>query len=142
MRFRSVFATVATVGLLALCHAPSALAAGRNGGPTLTPSQALKILGHRPNVSGWLRRYPLRDLRASATYRGGLWTVTVYYNKRLEVAVGAIVDRSRKVLVAWVGPQVEWPMARGSAGSFGGKYLNSIPVFLGFAVAFLIGLAD
>ena len=33
-------------------------------------------------------------------------------------------------------------MARGSPGAFGGKTLNSVPVWLALCAAFFIGLAD
>ena len=43
---------------------------------------------------------------------------------------------------AWTGPQVAWGMARGSPGAFGGKKLNSYPVWLAFCAVFLLGLVD
>ena len=43
---------------------------------------------------------------------------------------------------AWTGPQVAWKMARGYDGAFGGKKINSSPVWLGFCAVFLIGLVD
>ena len=33
-------------------------------------------------------------------------------------------------------------MARGGPGAFGGKKINSYPVWLGFCAVFLLGLAD
>lgn len=92
-------------------------------------------------MAGWLSRYPKRSLDAKVNYHRGVWTVNVYAGTLL-VARGAVLDATGRVPVAWAGPQVNWPMSRGTAGSFGGKYLNSFPVFLGFAAAFLIGLAD
>jgi hypothetical protein len=46
------------------------------------------------------------------------------------------------VTEAWTGPQVAWKMARGYDGAFGGKKINSLPVWLGFCAAFLLGLVD
>jgi hypothetical protein len=46
------------------------------------------------------------------------------------------------VLEAWTGPQVAWGMARGGPGAFGGKRINSYPVWLGFCAVFLVGLVD
>ncbi len=46
------------------------------------------------------------------------------------------------MLEAWTGPQVAWTMARGLPGAFGGKKINSYPVWLGFCAAFLLGLVD
>jgi hypothetical protein len=94
-----------------------------------------------PKVAAWLSRYPKRTLDANVRYYRGIWTVRVF-SSTLEVATGAVNDRNGQVLLAWTGPQVAWPMARGGGGPFGGKYLNSIPVFLAFAVPFFIGLAD
>ena len=51
-------------------------------------------------------------------------------------------DRRGTVTEAWTGPQVAWKMARGSPGAFGGKTLNSVPVWLALCAAFFIGLAD
>ena len=46
------------------------------------------------------------------------------------------------VTEAWTGPQVAWQMARGRPGAFGGKLLNSWPVWLGLSAVFLVGLVD
>ena len=43
---------------------------------------------------------------------------------------------------AWTGPQVAWKMARGDDGAFGGRQINSLPIWLGFCVIFFLGLAD
>ena len=59
-----------------------------------------------------------------------------------EVVTGTVDDASGAVTEAWTGPQVAWKMARGYSGAFGGKKINSTPVWLGFCLAFLVGLAD
>src|SRR5262249_19888339 len=46
------------------------------------------------------------------------------------------------VIEAWTGPQVAWGMARGAPGAFGGKKINSIPVWVAFCLVFLLGLVD
>ena len=51
-------------------------------------------------------------------------------------------DLSAIVTEAFTGPQVAWAMARGGNGAFGGKKINSLPVWLGFCAAFLLGLGD
>ncbi len=46
------------------------------------------------------------------------------------------------VTEAWTGPAVAWKMARGGEGAFGGKKINSYPVWLGLCALFLLGLVD
>ena len=59
-----------------------------------------------------------------------------------EVATGVVDDATGAVLEAWTGPQVAWKMARGGHGAFGGKVLDSVPVWFGLCGIFLLGLAD
>jgi hypothetical protein len=59
-----------------------------------------------------------------------------------EIASGRVDDRTGAVTEAWTGPQVAWKMARGGKGAFGGVKINSYSVWLGFCVAFLLGLAE
>jgi hypothetical protein len=59
-----------------------------------------------------------------------------------EIALGKVDDASGRVTEAWTGPQVAWKMARGYDGAFGGKKINTLPVWLAFCAAFLLGLAD
>ncbi len=59
-----------------------------------------------------------------------------------EIATGKVDDATGVVLEAWAGPQVAWGMARGSPGAFGGRKINSYPVWLGFCALFLLGLVD
>ena len=59
-----------------------------------------------------------------------------------EIATGKVDDATGVVLESWTGPQVAWGMARGSPGAFGGRRINSYPVWLGFCAVFLLGLAD
>ncbi|HET8607285.1 MAG TPA: hypothetical protein VFL66_09685 [Gaiellaceae bacterium] len=94
-----------------------------------------------PKVAAWLRRYPPRP-QTQATYKDGNWTVNVWSGKAGEIATGTVQDASGAVTEAWTGPQVAWRMARGYEGAFGGKRINSYPVWLGFCAVFLLGLAD
>jgi hypothetical protein len=59
-----------------------------------------------------------------------------------EIAQGKVDDRTTRVTEAWTGPQVAWKMARGYEGAFGGRKINSVPVWLAFCIVFLLGLAD
>jgi hypothetical protein len=107
----------------------------------LTSSQALTIFIRYPKVAAWLRRYP-PAIGTSATYANGIWSVGLWSGKAGEIASGQVDDASETVIQAYTGPQVAWGMARGQAGAFGGKKINSIPVWLGFSALFLIGLVD
>ena len=113
-------------------------------GSRLTGDQATEIFLHVVKVRDWLRHYRRGARTTQATYNKqfGDWTIKVWDRRAGEVATGRIVDGSGKVLEAWTGPQVAWKMARGGSGAFGGKAINSTPLWLAFCVAFLLGLAD
>ena len=49
-------------------------------------------------------------------------------------------DRDRRVLEAWTGVQVEWPMARGYPGQFG-RSVNAPWVWIGLCVLFVLPFA-
>src|SRR5512133_938727 len=145
-------ARVLAVALAAFALAGSALAAGnppKLHGSLSPPSQRLqaaaakRIFLQYPKVADWLRHYPrARQVDASFTKTTSLWTVKVWSGPAGEVATGKVDDRSGGVAEAWTGPQVAWKMARGSPGAFGGKEINSVPVWLGFCALFFFGLAD
>jgi hypothetical protein len=59
-----------------------------------------------------------------------------------QIAQTVVDDATGRVTEAWTGPQVAWSMARGREGAFGGKTLLRPYVWLGFCLAFLLGLAD
>lgn len=107
----------------------------------LTASQATALFLAYPKVHDWLKRYPPHPL-TQATFAHGAWTINVWSGKAGEIATGSIDDPTGAVLEAWTGPQVAWSMARGYTGAFGGKEINSYPVWLGFVALFLIGLID
>src|SRR5262249_25269899 len=100
----------------------------------LTKPRAIAIFEANGKVAGWLRHYPLRTWVADASLDGKRrsWTVKVWSGAAGEVATGAVDDASGVVTEAWTGPQVAWKMARGYDGAFGGKRINSAPVWLAF----------
>jgi hypothetical protein len=126
--------------------------------PRLTKERAVALFLADDKVADWLDRYPTKGRVTDASYEadpakcggggvGGCWTVHVWWSKNKhvdagEIAQGKVQDRSGPVTEAWTGPQVAWKMARGSEGAFGGKKINSTPVWLSFCAAFLLGLLD
>ena len=140
--------------LAAAALVPNASAAN----PRLTKERATAIFIGSDKVADWLDRYPRKGRVTDATYeadaskcsgaQGGCWTVHVWWSNKDksvdagEIAQGKVDDASTRVTEAWTGPQVAWKMARGYEGAFGGKKINSWPVWLAFCVVFLLGLAD
>jgi hypothetical protein len=110
----------------------------------LTEKQAILALLQVPKVRHWLSRYPRESLIKQATYDSTYrdWDVKVWSGKAGEIATGRIDDLSGIATESWTGPQVAWTMARGGPGAFGGKRINSLPVWLGLCAVFLLGLAD
>ena len=107
----------------------------------LTGTEAEKIFVRFPKVADWLSRYP-KHPSLDASFSKGTWTVNVFSGRAGEIATGTVDDATGAVLTAYTGPQVAWGMARGGPGAFGGRKINSYPVWLGFCAAFLIGLVD
>ena len=110
--------------------------------PRLTSAQVTRIFLESHKVASWLEHYPPRIRQTEATYKKPSWTVKVWAGAAGEVATGRVDDTSGAVTEAWTGPQVAWKMARGYPGAFGGKKINSAPIWLGFCLLFLVGLAD
>jgi hypothetical protein len=119
----------------------------------LTKARATAIFLADDKVADWLSRYSTKGRTSEATYegkpskcpagaRGGCWTVKIRWGAAGEIAEGKVDDRAGTVREAWTGPQVAWSMARGSEGAFGGRKINTVPVWLGFCAAFLLGLFD
>jgi hypothetical protein len=129
------------VAVLALVLAAPAVAAD---GAKLSEQRAERIFLRSGKVSDWLDRYPDKGRTVDAEYRKKTrdWEVHVWWRSAGEIATGLVDDRTGSVTEAWTGPQVAWKMARGYEGAFGGKTLNSVPVWLAFCAAFLLGLAD
>ena len=109
--------------------------------PRLDAKQATAIFLAAPRVEDWLDRYPPKPT-TEATLKDGVWTVRVWSGKAGEIAEGTVDDATSRVTDAKTGPQVAWGMARGNDGAFGGTKINSLPVWLGFCAAFLLGLVD
>jgi hypothetical protein len=122
----------------ALVLAPAAL-----GSSQITRGRAVVNFLTYPKVAHWVGRYPEKGRVVDATHekKQHLWVVNVWWKEAGEIATGKVAERGR-VLEAWTGPQVAWSMARGYQGTFGGKTINSLPVWLGFSLVFLLGLAD
>jgi hypothetical protein len=112
--------------------------------PRLTEALATKTFLAKPKVASWTGHYERDALVTRATFdrRYRDWDVDVWAGPAGQVATGRVDDLTGVVTEAWTGPQVAWTMARGRDGSFGGKALNAIPVWLCFCAAFLLGLAD
>jgi hypothetical protein len=112
-------------------------------GPRLTEQRVIARFVATDKVADWLKRYPADRTSVASYDRGsGLWRVHVWYGGAGEIATGWVDDATGHVDEAWTGPQVAWKMARGGRGAFGGKVLDSAPVWFGLCVIFLAGLAD
>ncbi len=146
-------ARIAAVLLAALVLVPSALAGNPiqkpaqpifTSKPTRTQSSAVSLFLADGKVHDWVSRYAKSSLITQGTFdkRAASWTVQVWSGPAGEIATGTVDDVSGKVTQGWTGPQVAWAMARGVPGAFGGKELNSVPVWLVFSAVFLLGLAD
>ena len=114
------------------------------GNERLNEAIAEKIFLRAGKVKDWVGRYSSKSLTKEAVFdkAGRYWTVRVWAPKAGEIAEGRVDDASGRVTQAWTGPQVAWGMARGSPGAFGGKEINTLPVWLGFCAIFLLGLGD
>ena len=110
----------------------------------LTQARATAIFLADQKVRDWLTRYPKtgRTIDAQYSEKYANWTIKVWWGKAGEIAMGRVDDASGVVTEAWTGPQVAWSMARGGPGAFGGKKINSYPIWFGFCALFLLGLAD
>jgi hypothetical protein len=134
------------LGVAAFCALLLVPTAGAAPRTKLTEERATAIFLANPKIASWLRHYPPKTRTTEATYSAtyGSWTIKVWTNvdKVGEVATGRVQDATGAVTEAWTGPQVAWKMARGGGAAFGGKEINSLPIWLGLCFAFLIGLAD
>jgi hypothetical protein len=112
--------------------------------PQLTEQRAQSAFLAYGKVARWLRHYPRKTWVKETTFdkKSNSWTVKVWSGPAGEVATGKVDDSTGSVTEAWTGPQVAWKMARGYSGAFGGRKINSLPVWLAFCAAFLIGLGD
>jgi hypothetical protein len=114
-------------------------------GRAMTAREALALAAGRPNVQAALRQHPRAYARAYVA-DGGRWQVSWFVpptraqQRREEIAQVLIRDRDRRVLEAWTGVQVEWPMARGYPGQFG-RAVNAPWVWVGLCVLFALPFA-
>jgi hypothetical protein len=112
-------------------------------GPRLTEAAAIRAFRAEQKVADWLDRYPPRPTtQADFDEEARSWEVKIWSGDAGQIAEGEVDDETGVVTEAWTGPQVAWKMARGYDGAFGGKEINSAPVWLAFCGAFLLGLAD
>jgi hypothetical protein len=116
----------------------------KTGPATLNEKRATAIFLRDDKVADWLGRYPSKDRVSDATFDKDRrdWQVGVWSSSAGEIATGRVDDETGAVTEAWTGPQVAWKMARGGSGAFGGREINSLPIWLGLCAIFLIGLAD
>jgi hypothetical protein len=111
---------------------------------SLTEQRATALFLADEKVANWLDRYPKDGRVTDATFDKELrdWEMGVWWSDAGQIATGRVDDSTGEVTEAWTGPQVAWKMARGGEGAFGGRQINSLPIWLGFCVIFLLGLAD
>lgn len=133
-----------TAALAALTLVPAASADTPMPPPRLGEERAVQALLRTAKVADWVGRYDEDSVTTDATYdqTNADWTVKVWSSPAGQIALGRVDDLTGAVEEAWTGPQVAWTMARGRDGAFGGKRINSLPVWLGFCIVFLAGLAD
>jgi hypothetical protein len=111
--------------------------------PRLTEDAAVRAFRAEEKVKDWLARYPPRPTtQAEYDDEARSWEVKIWSGQAGQIAEGEVDDETGVVTEAWTGPQVAWKMARGYDGAFGGKEINSAPVWLAFCGAFLLGLVD
>jgi hypothetical protein len=124
--------------------APTILSPPAPAKPQLTESDAVRRFLAAGKVRDWVGRYPKASRVTEGDFHAATedWTIGVWSGAAGEIASGRVDDRTGKVTQAWTGPQVAWAMARGQPGAFGGREINSWPVWLAFSAAFLLGLAD
>jgi hypothetical protein len=125
--------------VFALLALPTATAAAAPERPP-TETAAKTVFLEHPKVARWMDRYPRSSWIATAKFRPklGVWQVSVFSGEAGETARGK-VDASGRVVEAWVGPQVAWPLARGNGV---GGVINQPLVWGAFCLFFLIGLAN
>lgn len=116
-----------------------------NGNKRLNSDSAQATFLKYPKVADWLSHYPKKSrltYKSVFETKGRYWRERVWDTKAGLIAEGRVDDASGTTTEAWTGPQVSWAMARGSPDAFGGKEINSLPVWLAFCALFLIGLGD
>ena len=114
-------------------------------GRSMTAREALAIAAAVPKVRA-ARAASAASYARAYLAEGGRWQVSWFEPptrtepRRREIAQVIVRDRDRRVLEAWTGVQVEWPMARGYPGQFG-RSVNAPWVWIGLCVLFVLPFA-
>src|SRR5918995_1095210 len=114
-------------------------------GRALTAREVLRVAAAQPEVRQTVGEHPRAYARAYLA-DDGRWQASWFLpptrtqERREEIAQVLIRDRDRRVLEAWTGVQVEWPMARGYPGQFG-RSVNAPWVWIGLCVLFALPFA-
>jgi hypothetical protein len=101
-------------------------------------SEAINTANESPTVAEVRDRYG--NVEAIPTVKPGQWEIS-YTSDGQPVALIVVDGTEPRVLDAWTGAQVLWPMARGYSGQFG-HVLNAPYVWIPLAAIFLLGLLD
>jgi hypothetical protein len=128
-------AAVLSVAALVL---PSAAQAEAQHPSQIGKARAIAVADQDPNAVKERRLHP--GLTSKARLVEGIWEVT-YLAGAKKVALVYVDPVTGRVRESWTGYQVNWQMARGFPGIFGGK-LNAPYVFLPLCALFLAGLVD
>jgi hypothetical protein len=108
-------------------------------GRAMSARQVIAAARAVPKVGAVRAAHP-RAYERAYLVRGGRWQYSLYDTDRHEIAQVLLDDRSRRVLEAWTGVEVEWPMARGYPGAFG-EAVNNPWVWIGLCVLFALPFA-
>lgn len=108
-------------------------------GRQMTAREVLAVAEAVPKVAAVKSRHPRAYARAYLV-EGGRWQYSLFETSRHEIAEVFVDDRDRRVLEAWTGVPVEWPMARGYPGAFG-EAVNNPWVWIGLCVLFALPFA-
>ena len=111
----------------------------------MTEERAVEIASSEDGVAAWVGRYPGREPRHRRRVRRTEdrdWTVKAWSGDRRADLFARVDDLTGLVegrMDRPAGGVADGPRRR---GAFGGKRLNSLPVWLGFCAVFFLGLAD
>jgi hypothetical protein len=111
------------------------------------PADVMRAVAARPEVRrarrGHANTYGRVYYRSRAN---GLWQVSFFappkrgHGRSKELSETIFDDRSGRVFESWTGYKVDWPMARGYAGAFGGV-ANALWVWLPLCALFVLPFA-
>jgi hypothetical protein len=106
-----------------------------------TTAQVEALAARLPEIRAETGEHPRARIAATPRLETGQWDVSVVEPGGGELAYVLLDDRSGDVLIAWSGPQVSWPMARGEPGAFGGA-VNASWVWIALAILFAAPFAS